>query len=120
MEPPLAGDFFMAADLTQLIATNPDPRELKRAVAVQMFLSGLKHWEIQGILSVSSGFISKWTQQYDLGGVSNLKLGHRGSSGYLTILKMICGRVQIEAELLRSVDRSRVELEEAPETQSQN
>jgi putative transposase len=74
----------MAEDLTQLIESNPDPRELKRAVAVQMFLSGLKHREIQGILSVSSGFISKWTQQYDLGGVSNLKLGHRGSSGYLT------------------------------------
>jgi putative transposase len=84
MEGPLAGDFFMADDLTQLIASNPDPRELKRAVAVQMFLSGLKHREIQVILSVSSGFISKWTQLYEQGDVSSLKLGHRGSSGYLT------------------------------------
>lgn len=74
----------MADDLTQLIESNPDPRELKRAIAVQMFLSGLKHREIQAILAVSSGFISKWTQQYDLGGVSSLQLGHRGSSGYLT------------------------------------
>jgi hypothetical protein len=59
----------MAEDLTELIESNPDSRELKRAVAVQMYLSGLKHREIQGILSVSSGFISKWTQLYDLGGV---------------------------------------------------
>jgi putative transposase len=74
----------MAEDLTELIESNPDSRELKRAVAVQMFLSGLKHREIQAILSVSSGFISKWTQLYDLGGVAKLKLGHRGSSGYLS------------------------------------
>jgi putative transposase len=74
----------MAEDLTELIESNPDSRELKRAVAVQMFLSGLKHREIQAILSVSSGFISKWTHLYDLGGVAKLKLGHRGSSGYLT------------------------------------
>jgi putative transposase len=73
----------MAEDLAEFIESNPDPRELKRAIAVQMFLSGLKHREIQGILSVSSGFISKWTQLYDLGGVPKLKLGHRGSSGYL-------------------------------------
>jgi putative transposase len=74
----------MAEDLTELIESNPDSRELKRAVAVQMFLSGLKHREIQAILSVSSGFISKWTQLYDLGGVAKLKRGHRGSSGYLS------------------------------------
>lgn len=74
----------MVDDLTAMIESNPDPRELKRAVAVQMYLSGMKHREIQGILSVSSGFISKWTQQYELGGIEHLRLGHRGSSGYLT------------------------------------
>lgn len=74
----------MADELIELIASNPDPRELKRAVAVQMYLSGLKHREIQGILAVSSGFISKWTQQYELGGIANLKLNYRGSAGYLT------------------------------------
>jgi putative transposase len=74
----------MSDDLTELIASNPDPRELKRAVAVQMYLSGLKHREIQRILAVSSGFISKWTQQYELDGVASLKLNYRGSAGYLT------------------------------------
>jgi putative transposase len=74
----------MVDDLTEMIESNPDPRELKRALAVQMFLAGMKHREIQAILSVSSGFISKWTQLYELGGVPLLKLGHRGSTGYLT------------------------------------
>lgn len=84
IEGALVDYFFMTDDLTQFIESNPDPRELKRALAVQMFLSNLKHREIQAILSVSSGFISKWTQLYELGGVPLLKLGHRGSSGYLS------------------------------------
>jgi putative transposase len=73
----------MVEDLAQFIASNPDARELKRAIAVRMYLSGLKHREIQSILSVSSGFISKWTQLYELGGIPSLKLGHHGSIGYL-------------------------------------
>jgi len=53
-------------------------RELKRALAVQMFLNGYKH-EIQGN-GISSGFISKWTQMYELLGVAGLKLGYLGRS----------------------------------------
>lgn len=73
----------MQDELNEFIQSNPDPRELKRAVAVQMFLLGYKHREIQEILGVSSGFISKWTQLYELLGVSGLKLGYLGSVGYL-------------------------------------
>lgn len=73
----------MLDDLNEFIQSNPDPRELKRAVAVQMFLKGYKHREIQEILGMSSGFISKWTQLYELLGVSGLKLGYQGSVGYL-------------------------------------
>jgi len=40
-----------------------------------MFLNGYKHREIQGNLGISSGFISKWTQMYELLGVG-LKLGY--------------------------------------------
>jgi putative transposase len=69
--------------LNKFIDSNPDPRELKRALAVQMYLEGYKHREIQKILRVSSGFISKWNQIYQLLGVSGLRLGHRGSVGYL-------------------------------------
>jgi len=73
----------MLDDLKEFIQSNPDPRELKRAVAVQMFLQGYKHREIQGILGVSSGFISKWTRLYEQCGVPRLKLGYQGSVGYL-------------------------------------
>jgi putative transposase len=70
--------------LKSFIESNPDPRELKRAVAVQMYEQGYKHREIQEILSVSSGFISKWTQSYQQQGVLGLQLKHQGSSGYLS------------------------------------
>jgi putative transposase len=46
-------------ELNALIESNPDPRELKRAIAVRMNLRGYKHREIIKILQVSSGFISK-------------------------------------------------------------
>ena len=73
----------MLDDLNEFIQSNPDPRELKRAVAVQMFLQNYKHREIQQVLAVSSGFISKWTQVYDLLGIEGLRLAHRGSVGFL-------------------------------------
>ena len=73
----------MLDDLTTLIRLNPDPRELKRAIAVQMWNKGHKHQDIQDSLSVSSGFISKWTQRYEREGILSLKLAHRASTGYL-------------------------------------
>lgn len=73
----------MLDDLNDFIHSNPDARELKRAVAVQMFLKGYKHREIGESLGVSSGFISKWTQRYEQLGVSGLNLRYPGSVGYL-------------------------------------
>lgn len=73
----------MLEDLKAFIQSNPDARELKRAVAVQMFLKGFKHREISESLGVSSGFISKWTQRYEESGVSGLQLGYLGSVGHL-------------------------------------
>lgn len=73
----------MLEDLNAFLQSNPDARELKRAVAVQMFLKGFKHWEIGESLGASSGFISKWTQRYEESGVSSLQLGYPGSVGYL-------------------------------------
>lgn len=70
-------------ELKKFIASNPDPRELKRALAVQMTLTGYTHAAIMKILQVSSGFISKWKQLYIEKGVSGLKLGYLGSKGYL-------------------------------------
>jgi putative transposase len=75
----------MLEELTEFIQSNPDPRELKRAIAVKMWLSGYKQREIQESLLVSSGFISKWTQIYTLEGTLVLKLAHKGARGYLKI-----------------------------------
>lgn len=75
----------MQEDLNDFIRSNPDVREMKRAVAVQMYLKGFKHREIQESLGVSSGFISKWTQRYEQCGVKGLALAYRGSTGYLEL-----------------------------------
>ena len=69
--------------LSQFIQDNPEPRELKRALAVQMVRQDYRHRESQQILQVSSGFISKWTEAYDQQGVQGLRLRHKGSVGYL-------------------------------------
>lgn len=76
--------YYMLKELESFIQSNPDPRELKRAIAVRMSFKGYKHRQIQESLSVSSGFISKWTQIFAMKGLSALKLAHKGSAGYLT------------------------------------
>jgi len=70
-------------ELNDFIHSNPDARELKRAIAVQMFLKGYKHREIRESLGVSSGLISKWKKAYEQLGGSGLKLGYTGSVGDL-------------------------------------
>lgn len=74
----------MANSLEELIESNPDPRELKRALAVQMSTQGYTHRQIMPILKVSSGFISKWKQQYESKGIERLKLGYKGSESELS------------------------------------
>lgn len=70
-------------ELESFIVSNPDPRELKRALAVSMTLRGYKHEEIMAILQISSGFISKWKQAFVFQGLEALKLNYQGSKGYL-------------------------------------
>ncbi|NEQ57659.1 MAG: transposase [Moorea sp. SIO4A1] len=69
--------------LEELIASNRDPRELKRAIAVKMRLQGLKHREIKPVLGVHSSYISRWERRYREQGVKGLELAYKGSSGYL-------------------------------------
>ncbi len=71
-------------ELDAFISSNPDPRELKRALAVRMTLRGYRHKEIMKILQVCSGFISKWKQVFIINGISGIKLGYKGSKAYLT------------------------------------
>lgn len=72
------------SSLAAFIASNPDARELKRALAVQMTLSGFKQGSIQQLLGVQSSFISTWKKRYLSEGVECLRLGYHGSQPYLS------------------------------------
>jgi putative transposase len=70
-------------ELTEFIQSNPDSRELKRALAVQMVRQDYTYYQIRDVLKVSIGFISKWRQSYEQQGLAGLHLRHQGSRGYL-------------------------------------
>ena len=70
--------------LSDFIASNPDARELKRTVAVQRTLLGVKQGMIQAVLGVPSGFIRTWKKRYLSEGVECLRLGYKGSPSYLS------------------------------------
>jgi transposase len=72
-------------ELKDFIASNPDPRELKRAVAVQMVKNKISYARISEILGVSKSFIGKWKQSFEEEGLSGLTLKYQGSRGYLDI-----------------------------------
>jgi putative transposase len=74
----------MQADLRQFIDSHPDARELKRALAVQMVQQNYRYEDIQAVLQVSLGFISKWKQRFAGEGVKGLRLGYRGANPYLS------------------------------------
>ena len=70
-------------ELVKFIQSNPDSRELKRALAVQMVLKGYLYRQIAEILSVSDSFISKWWLVFESEGLIGLQLSYQGSKGYL-------------------------------------
>lgn len=70
-------------ELTKFIQSNPDSRELKRALALQMVLKGYTYFAIRDVLQVSVGFISKWKQVFHEHELTGLALQHQGSIGYL-------------------------------------
>ena len=59
-------------------------REVRRAIAVKMYLSGLETKRIVEVLGVSDKFVSKWKVKYEREGAAALQLQHKGSQGYLT------------------------------------
>jgi transposase len=70
--------------LDEWIKTNPDSRELKRALAVKLTLQGWTYRAIASILNVSNGFISQWKSQFEQRGIEGLKLSYKGAKSYLT------------------------------------
>ncbi len=62
----------------------PEGREIKRALAVKMVRLGFKTKDICDLLEVSDAFVSKWKTVYEEKGAGALRLGYRGSAGFLT------------------------------------
>ena len=75
------------AQLESFIKSDIDARELKRAIAVRMALSGIIYHESSLILVVINFFIGYWKKQFKTKGIAGIKLGHKGSKGYLTALQ---------------------------------
>ena len=76
------------ADLEKLITfikCNPDPRELQRALAVKLVLANYSYSQVQQILNVSIGFISKWNTAFKSQGLGGVKLKYKGDPGYLNL-----------------------------------
>jgi len=69
--------------LQEFIQTVRDSREVKRALAVQNTLAGRPWADVAAELGVTAAYISKWRVRYKHGGVAALRLGYKGSTGYL-------------------------------------
>ena len=70
--------------LTKFIETNPDARELKRALAVKMALQREPHSQIKKFLGMHPSCITNWKKRFLAQGLEGIKLGYQGSKGYLT------------------------------------
>jgi len=71
-------------ELDEWIKSNPDSRELKRAIAVKLTLQGWLYTSIASILNVCNSFISKWRTQFEQRGIEGLKLSYKGAKSYLS------------------------------------
>jgi transposase len=70
--------------LAELIEETKDARELKRALSVKMVQSGMATTQVGELLQVTPQYVRKWQGRYELGGVEALRMGYRGSEGYLS------------------------------------
>jgi putative transposase len=70
--------------LESFIKSDIDARELKRAIAVRMALEDKFYREISKMLGVSEFFVGYWKKIFKTQGIEGIKLGYKGSQGYLT------------------------------------
>lgn len=70
--------------LADFLNSNPDPREIKRALAVKLVLSGYAYRAIKESIGVSYGFISKWKTSFEARGIPGIQLAYKGSKSLLT------------------------------------
>jgi putative transposase len=94
-------------DLEEIINEATDAREVKRAVSVKMGQQGFSAAQICQVLNVSPQYVSKWRRQYEAEGAAALRLGYRGSEGYLSgerrevIVQWIGGHETLTVEAVR-------------------
>lgn len=74
------------AVLTEFIQSNPDARELKRALAVKLAVVGKPDAEITELLGLHKSSISTWKQSFVTQGLDGIRLGYQGSKSYLSFL----------------------------------
>lgn len=70
-------------ELNRFIKSNPDVREMIRALAVKFALKKYSYEWISQELMVSYAFISKWKKAFEEKGVEGLQLRYQGSVSYL-------------------------------------
>lgn len=70
--------------LKNFIKSCNKPQEIKRALTVKLVLEGYSYRSIQKLLVVSIGFISKWKNAFDFGGIEGLKSRYQGGKSYLS------------------------------------
>ncbi|ACB50378.1 probable transposase [Crocosphaera subtropica ATCC 51142] len=70
--------------IKEFLENSSNGRETQRALAVKLVLEGYRYERVSEILSVSLGFISKWVNAFNFGGINGLKSGYKGSKSYLT------------------------------------
>ena len=94
-------------DIEEIINEAQDAREVKRAVSVKLSAQGFSPAQICHVLNVSLQYVSKWKGLYETGGGAALRLGYRGSEGYLqdeqrqAILQWIEARETVSVEAVR-------------------
>lgn len=72
------------ATLTSFIQSNPEPRELKRALAVKMVLQDEPYSNISQLLGMHKSSITSWKQKFEVQGLEGIKLAYKGAKSYLT------------------------------------
>jgi len=72
------------AILTEFIQSNPEARELKRAMAVKMALQGRLYSKITKFLGMHKSCITTWKQKFEAKGLEGIKLAYHGRLSYLT------------------------------------
>lgn len=69
--------------LNAIIKSNPDPRELKRAIVAKMSYAKESPKKIAKILGVKEEYVRKWARKFKEEGIEGIRLKYQGSKGNL-------------------------------------